>query len=76
MQYEFQLKIHHRTFIIPFCKRPFSGGSKKHAVFMCVSLNANELLLSTPFPEMCGAFTHCECVKKSALHHINILLDI
>ena len=34
---------------------PLFGCEQKHAVFVCVPLNANELLLPAPFPEEGGA---------------------
>jgi len=36
---------------------PIFGGSRNTAVFMHVSLNANELLLPAPFPEQDCDFT-------------------
>jgi len=36
---------------------PLFGSEQKHAVFVCVPLNANELLLPAPFPEEGGALT-------------------
>jgi len=53
----FKLKIPHRWFIIPCCKCIFEW-KERHAVFVHVSLNANELL-PRPLPEEGGASTAC-----------------
>lgn len=42
-----QLKIPHESFIMMI-----SGWKQKHALFVSVSLNANELLLPAPFSDM------------------------
>jgi len=54
---KFHLKIPHRSFIIACQICPYLGVSKKHAVFVCVPLNANELLLPARFPKEGGALT-------------------
>jgi len=53
---KFQLKIPHRSFIRACQICPYLGVSK-NTVFVCVPLNANELLLPAPFPEEGRALT-------------------
>ncbi len=44
---KFQLEIPYRLFIIKSGRYNFWGGSKKRAVLVCITLNANELHIPT-----------------------------
>ncbi|MDQ9671521.1 hypothetical protein, partial [Serratia marcescens] len=55
---KFQLKIPHRSFVIACQICPYLGVSK-NTLFMCVPLNANELLLPAPFLEEGRALIVC-----------------
>jgi len=55
---KFQLKIPHRF------ESPLFGCEQKHAIFVCVPLNANELLLPACFPKEGGALTALTSVAQ------------
>ncbi len=63
-----QLKILHRWFIISFWKCLFWVVAE-HAVFMHVSLNANELLLPAPFSRI-GLCLYSWHLRYSAKKHL------
>ncbi len=46
---KFHLKMPHRSFIISFFENAYFEWKQKHAIFVHVSLNTNELLLPAPF---------------------------